>query len=147
VTGILFNHESPYRASNFVTRKIVEGALRCQQQKDYRLQLGDLSVARDWGWAEEYIDAMKLILRAEKQRDHVICTGRMVTLEYFVEKVFSSLDLDWHNHVDIISSLKRPSEIRISVGNPIPMKENHGWRACQDVDGVIRLLIEHFSSI
>lgn len=147
VTGILFNHESPFRASNFVTRKIVEGALRCQQQKDFRLQLGDLSVARDWGWAEEYIEAMKIILRAEKQHDHVICTGRMVTLEYFVEKVFASLNLDWHNHVDIISSLKRPSEIRISVGNPMPMKEEHGWLAHKDVDSVIRLLLEHFSSI
>lgn len=147
ITGILFNHESPYRAANFVTRKIVEGALRCKQEKDFRLQLGDLSVSRDWGWAEEYVEAMKLILRSEKQRDHVICTGRMVTLEYFVEHVFASLNLDWHNHVEIFNSLKRPSEIRISVGNPMHMKEDHGWLARQDVDGVIRLLIEHFSAI
>jgi len=145
VTGILFNHESPYRAPNFVTRKIVEGALQCQKQKDFRLQLGDLSVARDWGWAEEYIEAMKLILRADKQRDHIICTGRMTTLEYFVEKVFAGLNLEWRNHVDINSSLKRPSEIKYSVGNPLPMLDDHGWKARNDVDGVIQMLIDYLS--
>jgi GDPmannose 4,6-dehydratase len=143
VTGVLFNHESPYRSSTFVTRKIVDGALRCRHDSRFRLQLGDLSVARDWGWAEEYIDAMQLILRADCLEDQVICTGRMETLEYFVARVFRELDLDWHDHVDLVESLRRPSEILSSVGDPAPMLERHGWRARLDVDGVIAALISH----
>lgn len=142
VTGILFNHESPYRSPTFVTRKIVEGALRCQKDSAFTLQLGDLSVARDWGWAEEYVEAMQLILRAPDLVDHVICTGRMVTLEYFVERVFSELGMFWCDRVELESSLRRPSEILYSVGDPEPMALAHGWRAQRDVDHVIQLLIE-----
>jgi len=146
VTGVLFNHESPYRSSTFVTRKIVDGALRCQLNPHFRLQLGDLSVARDWGWAEEYIEAMQLILRADPLEDQVICTGRMETLEYFVSRVFCELDLNWRDHVDLIASLRRPSEILCSVGDPAPMLERHGWKAQHDVDGVIANLINHANS-
>ena len=141
VTGILFNHESPYRSATFVTRKIVDGALRCLKQPGSRLQLGDLSVARDWGWAEEYIEAMQLILRADLLEDQVICTGRSETLEYFVERVFAELNLHWQDHVDLVASLRRPSEILLSVGNPEPMWRKHQWRAQRDVDGVIQALV------
>lgn len=141
VTGILFNHESPYRSSNFVTRKIVDGALRCLREPSFRLKLGDLTVARDWGWAEEYVDAMQLILRADKLADQVICTGRMVTLEYFVSCVFSELGMNWSEHVILEESLCRPSEIRTSVGDPEPMASVHGWRALKDVDHVIKELV------
>jgi GDPmannose 4,6-dehydratase len=144
VTGILFNHESPYRSSTFVTRKIVDGALRCLREPSYRVKLGNLAVARDWGWAEEYVDAMQLILRAEKLTDQVICTGRMVTLEYFVSRVFSELGMNWRDYVVLESSLCRPSEIRTSVGDPEPMANLHGWRAQKDVDQVIHDLIRFF---
>ena len=104
-----------------------------------------IQVEQERKWAEEYIEAMQLILRADKQRDHIICTGRMTTLEYFVEKVFAGLNLEWRNHVDINSSLKRPSEIKYSVGNPLPMLDDHGWKARNDVDGVIQMLIDYLS--
>ncbi|MEB3263016.1 MAG: GDP-mannose 4,6-dehydratase [Synechococcus sp.] len=146
VTGILFNHESPYRSPTFVTRKIVDGALRCLREPGFRLQLGDLAVARDWGWAEEYIEAMQRILRADPLEDQVICTGRMETLEYFVARVFRELGLDWHDHVDLVASLRRPSEILRSVGDPGPMLARHGWRTERDVDGVIAALIQHAQS-
>lgn len=142
VTGILFNHESPYRSSTFVTHKIIDGALKCKKDSNYRLRLGDLSVARDWGWAEEYIGAMQLILRAEELNDHIICTGRMATLNYFVERVFSELGINWRDHVDLEPSLRRPAEILCSVGDPQPMAAAHGWRAQRDVDQVIQALIE-----
>lgn len=142
VTGILFNHESPYRSPTFVTSKIVSGALRCLKERDCKLRLGDLSVARDWGWAEEYVEAMQIILRADDLVDHVICTGRMVTLEYFVDRVFSELDICWRDRVELVDSLRRPSEIRCSVGDPEPMALAHGWRAQRDVDDVIQLLVE-----
>jgi len=141
VTGVLFNHESPYRSSAFVTRKIVEGALRCSREPNFRLQLGNLDVARDWGWAEEYVEAMQILLRADQLADQVICTGRMETLEYFVERVFSRLGLDWRACVELQESLRRPSEILRSVGNPEPMAVSHGWTAQRDVDSVIDALL------
>lgn len=143
VTGVLFNHESPYRSSTFVTRKIVDGALLCSCNKDYKVYLGSLQVARDWGWAEEYIEAMQLILRADTLEDQVICTGRMQTLEYFVERVFLVLGLDWRLHVQLQENLLRPSEILQSVGNPAPMLQKHGWQATIDVDGVVDRLVAH----
>lgn len=143
VTGILFNHESPFRSPTFVTRKIVDGALLCKQNHSHRLLLGNLDVARDWGWAEEYIEAMQIILRAGVLEDQVICTGRMQTLEYFVERVFSALDLDWRQYVELQEHLFRPSEILESVGDPTPMSNAHGWRATIDVDGVVERLVDH----
>lgn len=142
VTGILFNHESPFRSPTFVTRKIVDGAIACKQDPAYRLSLGNLKVVRDWGWAEEYIEAMQLILRAPKLEDQVICTGRMQSLEYFVERVFAAVGLDWRDYVDIRSDLLRPSEILQSVGDPEPMRRAHGWEAKIDVDGVIDRLVD-----
>lgn len=143
VTGILFNHESPYRSPTFVTRKIVDGAIRCKLNSGYQLPLGNLQVARDWGWAEEYIEAMQLILRAEILEDQVICTGRMETLEYFVERVFAQLDLDWREHVHLEENLLRPSEILQSVGDTEPMKRLHGWSAHTDIDGVVSKLVDY----
>ena len=143
VTGILFNHESPYRSSTFVTRKIVDGAIRCISDRGFRLSLGNLQVARDWGWAEEYIEAMQLILRTDHLEDQVICTGRMETLEYFVERVFAHLDLDWREHVRLEENLLRPSEILQSVGDTEPMKRLHRWSAQIDIDGVVSRLVDH----
>lgn len=77
VRGILFNHESPDRSDTFVSRKIVDEALRCRLEPGFGLQLGDLSVARDWGWAGEYVEAIQLILRSDEIEDQVLCTGRM----------------------------------------------------------------------
>lgn len=142
VTGILFNHESPYRSPTFVTRKIVQGALRCSKNLNHRIRLGNLNVARDWGWAEEYVDAMQLILRADCLEDQVICTGRTVTLEYFVAKVFFELGLDWKEFVLIEDHLKRASEINYSQGDPSAMIVSHGWNAKSDVDEVIKMLID-----
>lgn len=143
LTGILFNHESPYRSSTFVTRKIIDGAIRCKSDYSHRLSLGNLQVARDWGWAEEYIEAIQIILRAENLEDQVICTGRMETLEYFVERVFTRLELDWREHVQLENDLLRPSEVLHSVGDKEPMQQVHGWSAQIDIDGVVDRLIEH----
>ena len=146
VTGILFNHESPFRSSTFVTRKIVDGAVACARDKSLKISLGNLRVARDWGWAEEYVEAMQILLRAHELEDQVICTGRMQTLEYFVERVFQTLGLNWCDHVEIQEHLLRPSEILESVGDPEPMKRAHGWKARTDVDGVIQRLVDFATS-
>ena len=142
VTGVLFNHESPYRSSEFVTHKIINGALQCADDPDFRLQLGNLEVARDWGWAEEFVEAMQLLLRAETLCDQLICTGRMASLHYFVEQVFTRVGLDWKNHVQLQPSLHRPTDIPESVGDPEPMAYHTGWRASKDVDLVIDALLQ-----
>ena len=141
VTGVLFNHESPYRPATFVTRKIIDGALRCAADPSFRLQLGNLEVARDWGWAAEFVEAMQLLLRADTLSDQLICTGRMVSLRYVVEQAFARVGLDWQEHVDLQPSLLRPADIRESVGDPEPMARLHGWRASKDVDAVIDALL------
>lgn len=141
-TGVLFNHESPYRSATFVTRKIISGALRCSVEPNFRLQLGNLDVARDWGWAADFVEAMQLLVRVDTPSDQLICTGRMVSLRYFVEQVFARLGLNWRDHVDLEPGLLRPTDIRESVGDPEPFAEQTGWRATKDVDAVIDALLE-----
>ena len=141
VTGVLFNHESPLRSPTFVTQKIIHGALRCSNDSSFRLGLGNLDVSRDWGWAEEYVDAMQLILRADCFDDQLICTGRLVSLAYFVETVFSCLGMDWKAHVELQPGLRRPTDIAASFGDPLPLQQALGWTATVDVDGVIDRLL------
>ena len=143
VTGILFNHESPLRKENFVTQKIISGAINCSLNKDRKLYLGNINIFRDWGWAEEYVEAIQLITRADKIENHVICTGKKNSLNYFIKKVFNTLNL---NHTDFViskSSLKRSFEIKESVGDPNPLKIKHGWKAKYDIDSIITMLIEN----
>lgn len=142
VNGILFNHESPWRASTFVTRKIIDGAVRCSQEPGLRLKLGNLQVRRDWGWAGEYVEAMQRLLRADKLVDQLVCTGRSESLAYVVERAFTLMGLNWRDHVDEDPSLLRPSEILISRGDPKPMAIATGWRATIDVDGVVERLLQ-----
>ena len=141
VTGVLFNHESPLRSPTFVTQKIIHGALRCANDSSFRLGLGNLDVSRDWGWAEEYVDAMQLILRADCLNDQLICTGRLVSLAYFVETVFSRLGMDWKSKVELQPGLRRPTDIAASFGDPLPLQKALGWTATVDVDGVIDRLL------
>lgn len=141
VTGVLFNHESPLRSPNFVTQKIIHGALRCANDPSFRLALGNLDVSRDWGWADEYVQAMQLILRAKDLNDQLICTGRLMALEAFVATVFSRLGMDWKDHVDLQPGLRRPTDIAVSFGDPLPLQQALGWTATIDVDGVIDRLL------
>ena len=121
-TGILFNHESPLRPERFVTQKIVRAAARIGAGSKEKLQLGNMAIKRDWGWAPEYVEAMWLIMQQEQPDDFVIATGRSESLEYFVARAFAHFGLDWHDHVTIEKSLFRPSDIAISSGNPAKAK-------------------------
>lgn len=128
-SGILFNHESPLRPSRFVTRKIVEAALRIAGGAKESLKLGRLDVKRDWGWAPEYVEAMAKMLTLDQPEDFVIATGESHTLEEFVEVAFRSAGLDWHEHVETDPALYRPSDLLISSGNPRKAREQLGWQA------------------
>jgi GDPmannose 4,6-dehydratase len=140
-TGILFNHESPLRPQRFVTRKIIASACRIAAGSDEKLQLGNISIARDWGLASEYVDAMWRMLQQENPGDYVIATGETNTLEAFVEESFSQLGLDWQEHVTTDPSLLRPSEIMVSRGNPQKAGTTLGWQAQNRMKDVIRIMI------
>ena len=137
-TGILFNHESPLRPERFVTQKIIVGASKIKAGLIEKIQLGNLDISRDWGWAPEYVEAMWLMMQQDQPRDFVIATGRMESLTYFVSKAFAYFDLDWQKHVEINPSFFRPNEIQYSIGNPQQAIEQLHWARPTDIDGVIQ---------
>lgn len=128
-SGILFNHESPLRPARFVTRKIVESALRIAKGSREKLALGRLDIVRDWGWAPEYVDAMWRMLQQEQAEDFVIATGTSVSLKEFVNEVFGSLGLDADEYVSSEQQLYRPSDIAWSQGDASRARERLSWGA------------------
>jgi len=140
-TGLLFNHESPLRPSRFVTQKVVQAAKRIAAGSDEKLELGRLDIARDWGWAPEYVEAMWRMLQLPVADDFVIATGTTCTLRDFVERVFHSLDLDWHDHVVQNNKYFRPADILISRADPGKAKEKLGWKARLTVDDLVSRML------
>lgn len=127
-TGILFNHESPLRPARFVTRKIVQSAVKISLGQSDSLILGNLAIKRDWGWSTEYVDAMWRMLQSDTPNDFVIATGEANSLQDFVATAFSALDLDWNEYVVQDSKLFRPTEISYSCGNPSKAKLLLNWQ-------------------
>ncbi len=128
-TGILFNHESRLRPQRFVTQKIIQTAKRIASGSDEVLELGRLDIVRDWGWAEEFVEAMWLMLQRESADDFVIATGTSSSLEDFVRTTFERLDLDWMRHVRQSEQYMRPTDISVSRGNPAKANKVLGWDA------------------
>ncbi|MBK16606.1 MAG: GDP-mannose 4,6-dehydratase [Prochlorococcus sp. SP3034] len=128
-SGIMFNHESILRPSRFVTKKICQSAANIALGKQKVLNLGNLSIKRDWGWAPEYVEAMWLMLQKEDAADYVIATGKRYGLKDFVKYAFSTFDLNWEKYVIINDSLKRPSEIQSGFGSPKKANSNLKWNA------------------
>jgi GDPmannose 4,6-dehydratase len=141
-SGVLFNHESPLRPQRFVTQKIVYAAARIAAGKQERLELGNLSISRDWGWAPDYVDAMWRMLQQQHAGDFVVATGKTISLEEFVDKSFSYFNLNWKNHVDVSKSLLRPSDISESYANPSKSMEILGWKPSVNVYGVIERMCD-----
>lgn len=129
VTGHLFNHESPLRPDRFVTSKIVRCAVAIATGSDETLSLGELNIARDWGWAPEYVDAMSRMLNQDEPVDLIVATGTTMTLAEFVEYAFGWFGLDWRNYVISDPALIRPNELRSSCGDPSQAASILGWRA------------------
>ena len=139
-TGILFNHESPLRPERFVTRKIILAAGRIAAGSKEKLSLGNISIARDWGWAPEYVEAMWRILQQDDPEDYVVATGETHTLEEFVSEAFNCVGLDWREHVITDPTLLRPSEIMVSRANPAKAERQMGWQAQYRMRDVVRLM-------
>jgi GDPmannose 4,6-dehydratase len=140
-SGILFNHESSLRPSRFVTKKIVIEACKIAKTKKGNLSLGALDISRDWGWADEYIEAMWLMLQQENPEDFVIATGDTYSLQDFVQVTFDYLGLDWKDWVLFDNKFHRPSDIVLSVANPSKAREKLGWTAKIKMPEVVERMI------
>lgn len=141
-TGVLFNHESRLRPTRFVTRKIVHGAARIARGETDSLTLGNLDIARDWGWAPEYVDAMWRMLDADTPDDYVIATGHTSTLRDFVKEAFNHFGLSWEDHVIQSNHFARPSDIAVSRANPELAEQNLGWVAQKRMSDVVKIMCE-----
>lgn len=127
-SGLLFNHESPLRPERFVTRKITAAAVRIANGSKERLRLGNLKLARDFGWAPDYVGAMAAMLQAAAAGEYVIASNETHSLEEFVATAFAAAGLEWREHVEFDPTIVRPSDIAHSLGNPARAKAELGWQ-------------------
>jgi GDPmannose 4,6-dehydratase len=141
-TGILFNHESPLRPRHFVTRKVVHAACAIARGEGLRLELGNLGIRRDWGWAPEYVDAMWRMLQQDVAQDFVIATGASYSLRNFCDTAFEAVGLCFDDHVTTNEELLRPLDIAANCGNASKAHEVIGWRAKSSIFDVVRRMIE-----
>jgi GDPmannose 4,6-dehydratase len=142
VSGILFNHESPRRGIEFVTRKVTDGAARIKLGLASELRLGNLDARRDWGFAGDYVDAMWRMLQRPEPGDYVIGTGQMHTVRDLIEIAFAHVGLDWRPHVKIDDRFMRPAEVDILLADPGKAKRELGWSPTVDFKGLITMMVD-----
>jgi len=143
-TGILFNHESHLRPKRFVTQKIIAGAMCIAEGKQDKLELGRLDIARDWGWAPDYVEAMWLMLQQDKADDFVIATGDTHTLAEFVDCAFSHFNLRWQDYVVQNKAFFRPTDITVNRADAKKANDLLGWKASKKMCDVVSAMIENF---
>jgi len=142
VSGILFNHESPRRGLEFVTRKISHMAVRIALDLATELPMGNLTPERDWGYAGDYVEAMWLMLQQPQADDFVIGTGRLHSVRDFVQEAFGYLNLDWEKYVRTDSQLVRPMEANRLVANPAKARDKLGWQPRTEFQQLVRLMVD-----
>lgn len=141
-SGILFNHESPLRGIEFVTRKITDGVARIKLGMQTQLALGNLDAKRDWGHARDYVKAMWLMLQQDAPGDYVVATGRTTSVRDFCRLAFSHVGLAMENHVVTDPRFLRPAEVDILLGNPAKAKEQLGWTAETSLETLVAEMVE-----
>jgi GDPmannose 4,6-dehydratase len=141
-SGILFNHESPRRGLEFVTRKITWHAAAIKHGLRDHVALGNLDAKRDWGFARDYVEAMWLMLQQDSPDDYVIATGETHTVQECCEVAFGALGLDWQEYVRIDEQFLRPAEVDLLVGDPAKAKRQLGWEPKTSFEELIRLMAE-----
>ena len=139
--GILFNHESPIRGIEFVTRKITDGVARIKLGVERELRLGNVDVRRDWGFAGDYVKAMWLMLQADQPKEYVVATGRTVSVADFCELAFASVGLDWRNHVKTDSALTRPAEVTYLCGDASRAKNELRWTPAVTLEELVAMMV------
>lgn len=140
--GILFNHESPRRGFEFVTRKITSGVARIAAGKADKLLLGNLAAKRDWGHARDYVEAMWLMLQQPEPGDYVIATGETHSVSEFAELAFGLAGMDWRQYVTIDKSLYRPAEVSLLLGDSSKARQKLGWASRTPFQNLVREMIE-----
>lgn len=142
VSGILFNHESPRRGREFVTRKVTDGVARIKLGLAKELRLGNLDAKRDWGFAGDYVRAMWLMLQQDQPDDYVIATGETHTVQRLVELAFAAADLDWKKYVVTDPALVRPAEVDLLIGDPAKAKKQLGWTLDVGFEQLVQMMVE-----
>ncbi|HMH51947.1 MAG TPA: GDP-mannose 4,6-dehydratase [Candidatus Acidoferrum sp.] len=140
--GILFNHESPRRGLEFITRKVTDGVARIKRGLQSELRLGNLEARRDWGYAGDYVQAMWLMLQQEQPDDYVVATGETHSVQELVELAFGYAGLDWRRHVVIDASLRRPAEVDFLLGDAAKARQKLGWAPKLGFTELIRLMVD-----
>ena len=141
-SGILFNHESPVRGLEFVTRKVTDAAARIKHGVQSELRLGNIDAQRDWGFAGDYVEAMWLMLQQDTPDDFVVATGRTTSVREMCQIAFEYLDLDYNDFVVIDKKFFRPAEVDILLGNPAKAKEKLGWEAKTSLKELITMMVD-----
>jgi GDPmannose 4,6-dehydratase len=140
--GILFNHESPRRGENFVTRKITMGVAAIKQGREKELRLGNLDAKRDWGYAKDYVEVMWRILQQDKPSDYVIATGETHSVREFCEEAFGCVGLDWKDFVKVDPKYFRPAEVDLLLGDSSRARRELGWSPKVTFKELARLMVE-----
>lgn len=142
VSGILFNHESPRRGLEFVTRKVTHGVARIVAGKTNELRLGNLDAQRDWGFAGDYVDAMWRMLQQPRPTDYVIGTGQTHSVQNLVETAFAHAGLDWKKYVKLDERFVRPAEVDLLLADPSLARKDLGWKPSVDFKGLVTMMVD-----
>jgi GDPmannose 4,6-dehydratase len=142
VSGILFNHESPRRGLEFVTRKVTDGVARIKAGLADSLRLGNLDAHRDWGFAGDYVRAMWLMLQQDRADDYVIATGKSHSVRELVEVAFGHAGLDWQQHVKTDPKFLRPAEVDLLIGDPSKARVELGWTPEVDFERLVKMMVD-----
>jgi GDPmannose 4,6-dehydratase len=145
-SGILFNHESPRRGLEFVTRKITYGAARIKQGAQSELRLGNLDSKRDWGFAGDYVEGMWRMLQQDESGDYVLATGETHTVQEFVAEAFGRVGLDWEKHVVVDPRFVRPAEVDLLLGDATKAKRVLGWEPKTTFKGLVDMMVDSRST-
>ncbi len=141
-SGILFNHESPIRGIEFVTKKITDGVARIKMGYNKELVLGNLDAKRDWGFAGDYVEAMWMMLQQDKADDYVIATGESHSIREFCEAAFSEVGLDYKDYVKSDKKFMRPVDVNYLLGDPTKAKNNLGWKAKTSFKELVKMMVD-----
>jgi len=142
VSGILFNHESPRRGLEFVTRKISDGVARIKLGLQHQIAMGNLDARRDWGYAPDYVEAMWRMLQESEADDYVIATHETHTVKEFCEIAFARVGLDWKDHVRVDPAFVRPAEVDVLIGDPSKAKRTLGWQPTVRFKQLVELMVD-----
>jgi GDPmannose 4,6-dehydratase len=141
-SGILFNHESPRRGLEFVTRKVTDAVARIKLGKAKEVRLGNLDARRDWGYAGDYVDAMWRMLQQDEPSDFVIGTGKTWSVQQLCEIAFAHAGLDWREHVTLDPQFLRPAEVDLLVADPAKAKADLGWTPTVDFHALVAMMVD-----